>query len=193
MARLEPIVGTNIVDDIRLGQTYTEVGVVAGLIKAVKPEWFVEIGVHEGGLSYLLIPMFSGKLNYFGVEIDLRLVRPAVMEIYAQHRQTLLQEDCFNSALIARISSLPKKIIYCDGGNKVAELLTYKFACHPGDLILTHDYHDGVREVAEVPAEHVHPEVLPRDIQHMLVDDRFVPVDEEILKNTRIMAWRCVA
>jgi len=51
MSRLEKILGTEIVDDIRLGHTRYEYGVLEWFIYEEQPIWFIEIGVHEGGLA----------------------------------------------------------------------------------------------------------------------------------------------
>ena len=189
MGRLEPIIGTNIVDDIRLGHTWHEVSVIKQIIETENPSWFIEVGVHEGGLSYLLIPQYI-ELKYLGIELYCDLVRPNVREVYKEFGQELHCGDCFDPALIARIQSLEgKKVIYCDGGNKVAELKAYKYACNHGDLIFCHDYHDRKRLVREVPPEHVHPEVRPEDVEHMYDAGLFVDFYESVLKETRIAGW----
>ena len=189
MARLEQIIGTNIVDDIRLGHTWHEVQVLKGIIESEKPEWFIEVGVHEGGLSYILIQNFP-DMDYLGIELNCDYVRPNVQEVYEKYSKTLHCGDCFDPILLKRIQKLPRKIIYCDGGNKVEELIIYKNIVSPSDLIFCHDYHDGVRKVREVPPEHIHPEVLPIDIVHMDTDDLFVRYPEYILNKTRIVGWR---
>jgi hypothetical protein len=68
MPRLQPVAGTEIVDDIRLGHTWNEYNVLKDFILNENPKWFIEVGVHEGGLSYLLLPELD--LGYIGIEID---------------------------------------------------------------------------------------------------------------------------
>ena len=61
MNRLEKIVGVEIIDangdEIRLGHTFYEVEVLRDFILQENPDHFIEIGIHEGGLSYLLLPV----------------------------------------------------------------------------------------------------------------------------------------
>jgi hypothetical protein len=194
MGRLDRIIGTNIIslangEEIRLGHTWHEVNILGSIIERENPEWFVEVGLHEGGLSFMLIPCYPG-VNYLGIELEWSVVRPRVREIYQEQHKELFLGDCFNAQLMSRIHILPKKIIYCDGGNKVAEVIAYKHLCNPGDLIFCHDYHDGKRIVREVPKQNVHPEVLPKDVEHMNTSVLFTPYPESYLRETRIMGWR---
>jgi len=190
MSRLEPVMGTEIVDDIRLGHTWHEYEVLFKFIQEQPHLWFVEVGVHEGGLSYLMIPELKG-VNYLGIEIDCGIVRPEVKDVYTHHYNAeLLCENCFGGDVAIKVSTLSNKIIYCDGGNKVKELQHFKHFCRPGDIIMTHDFWDGDRKVKGV--EEVHPEVLLMDVVHMDVSDDFVRVDESIFKETRIIGWRKV-
>jgi hypothetical protein len=188
MSRLEPVMGTEIVDDIRLGHTWHEYEVLYKFLTSQNHQWFVEIGVHEGGLSYLLIPEMS-QMNYLGVELDCGIVRPEVKARYEEHSHAeLLCANCFGTNVEIKVSTLSRKIIYCDGGNKVKELQHFKHFCRPGDIIMAHDYHDGNRVIKGV--DEVHPEVLPMDVIHLDVSDDFTRIDESVFKETRIVAWR---
>jgi hypothetical protein len=194
MGRLERIIGTNIIslasgEEIRLGHTWHEIDTLSCIIEIEKPEWFVEVGLHEGGLSYMLIPQYP-DLKYFGIELEWTVVRQEVRQVYVDCKQTLHLGDCFDARILEKVKSLPHKIIYCDGGNKVAEVIAYKHVCNPGDIIFCHDYHDGKRVVREVPKQHIHPEVLPKDVEHMNVSPVFEPYSEGYLKETRIVGWR---
>lgn|SRR5574341_470 len=191
MGRLEVIIGTEILeDDIRLGHTFFEVEVLKTFIKQEMPDWFVEIGVHEGGLSWLLIPIFP-DMNYLGIELSCVYIRTPVINLYASTPNAeLLCRDVFDWDVINRVTKLSRKIIYCDGGNKVKELQTYKSACKSGDIIMAHDFSDGIREVRDVPDYFLHPEVYPADIQHLDKDEDFEKLPERIFKETRIVSWR---
>ena len=194
MGRLENVIGTNIIvtpsgDEIRLGHTWHEVDVLKQIMKE-NPSVFVEIGVHEGGLSYLLIPM-SGMNIYYGVELSCGLIRPEVLNLYTHIFTHLHCIDCFDIEFREKLLLIfDRKIIYCDGGNKAKELAWFKETCYPGDLIFTHDYYDGNRKVRDVPDDNISKEVLPMDIVHMDTDPTFVRYDEDILKETRIIGWR---
>jgi hypothetical protein len=196
MGRLENVIGTNIIvtlsgDEIRLGHTWHEVDVIKSIIKSFTPPiWFIEIGVHEGGLSYLLLQEFRW-LDYVGIELDCMLVRVDVVRQYDLHPLANLHcLDCFHPAILEWMATHDPKIIYCDGGNKAKELAWFKETCVPGDLIFTHDYYDGNRKVRDVPDDNISKEVLPMDIVHMDTDPTFVRYDEDILKETRIIGWR---
>ena len=188
MSRLQPVLGTEIVDDIRLGHTWDEYYVLENFIKIEKPAWFIEVGVHEGGLSYLLIPSLKG-INYLGIELDCGIVRPQVKDIYTHHYNAeLLCADCFSSTVALAVQRKEgKKIIYCDGGHKVKELHHFKYMCKPGDILMAHDFWDGNRKIKGV--EEPHPEVLPMDIVNIDTTGEFTRLDEDIFKNTRIIGW----
>ena len=190
MSRLEVVIGTEIVDDIRLGHTFYEVDVLKEFITETNPEYFIEVGIHEGGLSYLLIPEFP-RLCYFGIELYAKLVRPQVLSIYNRTRLASLRiGNCFDSTLFDEVAWMCPKILYCDGGNKAKELLHFKDACRVGDIIMAHDYYDGERKVRGVPDENISKEVLPMDIAHLEIDKRFTRLPEEQFKETRIIGFR---
>jgi hypothetical protein len=188
MSRLEPVMGTEIVDDIRLGHTWEEYNVLLDFIKKQTHQWFVEVGVHEGGLSYLLIPELT-EMDYLGIEIDCGIVRPEVKAKYNDYSNAkLMCANCFHAEVAIEVSSLSNKIIYCDGGNKVKELHHFKNFCRSGDIIMAHDFWDDDRKVKGV--EEVHPEIYPMDVYHLDSDETFERLDESIFIETRIVGWR---
>lgn len=198
MGRLDVVIGTEILGEgenqIRLGHTFYEYSVLKEFVFGCRPRTFVEIGVHEGGLSYLLLPKLIGLgCSYMGVELDCSLVRPKVKELYAKfsNQSVLHCIDCFDLALLQVLMfDKPNKIIYCDGGHKAIELLHFKSACNSGDIIMTHDFYDEKRKVRGVPDANISKEVLVSDIQHMENDKTFERLDEDIFKETRIIGWR---
>jgi hypothetical protein len=189
MGRLEEIVGTEIVDDIRLGHTWEEFHILKDFILEEEPDWFIEVGIHEGGLSYLLLPELH-HVGYIGIEIDCGIIRPAVKERFEYHPNSgLMCVDCFGSEVNLEISMMGgMKIIYCDGGNKSKELRYFKHFCRSGDVIMAHDFWDGYRKVKGV--EEIHPEVTPMDVVHLDTDETFTRLNENIFKETRIVGWR---
>src|SRR3990167_1823588 len=195
MGRLEPIVGTEIIDDIRLGHSWFEYFTLEHFIINQHPIWFIEVGVHEGGLSYCLMRALA-DVKYIGIELDCNLVRPAVIEMYkrnqriSQNYAELICGDCFSPEINDKLINLNSKIIYCDGGNKVTELRHFKNACNYGDIIMAHDFHDGIRKVRTVPREYFTPEVKPEDVKHLDNDETFERLDEDIFKETRIIGWK---
>ena len=192
MSRLQKVIGTEIVDDIRLGHTWFEYHVLEDFICNIKPKWFVEIGVHEGGLAYLLLQNhLMDEIGYMGIELDCNLVRPQVKSIInARLSSELLCVNCFGSTTFYLLEKLKNKIIYCDGGNKAKELLHFKQFCDPDDIILAHDFYDGTRIVRDVPVENISIEVVANDIVHMETDKTFERLEETVFKETRIIGWR---
>ena len=194
MGRLEEIPGTNIIrtttDEIRLGHTWHEIDVLKGLIRLEKPKFFVEIGVHEGGLSYLLMPVV-GDAKYYGVELYCNLIRPEVLNLYTHIHTKLFCMDCFDMSLWKHLVDKTPKIIYCDGGHKAQELLHFKSTCASGDIILTHDFYDGSRVVKDVPVQNISIEVTYNDIVPVEFDrEHFERLDEDLFKETRIIGWK---
>ena len=190
--RLEPIIGVEIVDDIRLGHIFHEVDVIESLVKQELPLNFVEIGVHEGGLSYLLIPKFTNICYYTGIEIYCSLIQPKVVQMYKDNigHVTLMCLDCFNPTVFEYISELKNKIVYCDGGNKAKEIAHFKSALHHGDIIMCHDFYDGTRKVRAVPVDNISIEVKTSDIQIYENDTAFERLPEDMFKETRIIGWK---
>lgn len=199
MNRLEPILGTQIIkdgeDEIRLGHTWHEVSVIMNLIKSEKPDWFIELGVHEGGLAHCLIPKFP-DLRYVGVEINCHFIRPAVNSMLGQLGNLLLCGDCFSQKISSQLYDITKKgkiIFYCDGGNKVKEVQRFFAMMKPDDIIMAHDYWDEFRSPIGIDGygldlEFPIPEVLSKDVDFLREDSWFV----ELLgfEKTRIVAFR---
>src|SRR4030042_6405639 len=191
MGRLEKIIGVEIIktesDEIRLGHTWHEIETLEYFIVREKPSHFIEIGVHEGGLSYILIPrMFC---YYTGIEIDCKIIRPEVIDIYKKYIRyaILMCFDCFSDVVYKCIKSLKNKIIYCDGGHKAQEIAYFKSLLLIGDIIMCHDFYDGTREVRGVPKENISIEVTENDIQIYENDTAFERLPEDIFGETRII------
>lgn len=185
--RLEPVIGTEIINDIRLGHTWDEYFILRDFILDVCPKAFIEVGLHEGGLAYLLLPMLE-YVRYLGIEIDCNIIRPRVkLRFDSYSNAEILCADCFSSSVALEISKLKNKIIYCDGGNKVKELQHFKHLCRDGDIIMAHDFYDGKRQVTGVPSPNA--EVLPDDVLHLDEDESFERLHEYIFGTTRIIGW----
>lgn len=198
---MEEIIGTEIIhpQEIRLGHTWHEAKVIRDYIwniTANDPWSFFEVGVHEGGLAYWLLPQFlswqmpDGTLHYVGIEINCGIVRTEVLSLFnPEHDAELICQDCLVD--IHRILSHNKpgnRIIYCDNGHKAEELVAYAPHCQSGDILMAHDFWDGIRQVRGVPEPH--PEVLPADIEFLENDPTFERLPEELFKETRIIGFR---
>ena len=190
---MEIIIGTEIVDGMRLGHTWYEVGVLEKLITTYKPGVFVEIGVHEGVLSRHLITKFNKDLFYIGIEYNCQLVRPETRAYYnAKQNSMLLCADCFSdhtASTIRLIAGNKKVFYYCDNGNKPQELLFYSRYVKPNDLLFAHDFSDGTRSGEGLP-DNLAAEVLPKDIEFLVNDPTFARIDYQLLEHTRIVGFR---
>lgn len=190
MSRLQPVPGTEIIDDIRLGHTWHEYLILQRFVRDQHPSVFIEIGVHEGGLSHLFLKEFP-LMQYIGVEIDRGIVRPEVVAQYNERSTAqLMYVNCFDPSVKFILDALKDKIVYCDGGYKAIELEHFKFMCHSGDIIMAHDFWDGVRVPVDVPPGAWTPEVLLENVTHLDKDPTFIRLDEEIFKETRIVGWK---
>jgi hypothetical protein len=120
-----------------------------------------------------------------GIEIDCHIIRPEVRAMFEHYNAELMCANCFSATVGIKVSELGNKIIYCDGGNKVKELLHFKYFCRPGDIIMAHDFDRDIGVEAK-------PEVLEDDVLHLDISDDFVRIDDERFKDTRIIGWRKV-
>lgn len=183
--RLDVINGTEIYKDIRLGHTWFEVGVLKSFLSPYFYNYtFIEIGIHEGGLSALLINEFS---KYIGVELNCNLIRPEVKALYNHPNYELICGDCFSDFVYQKLYDLRSKIIYCDGGHKALEINHFAGTCTSGDILLSHDFWDGCRNVYTV--DNVVPEVTLNDIENLETNKYFKRLSENIFRNTRIIGW----
>ena len=180
---MEIIIGTEITSDgLRLGHTWYEVSVLQGLIRDAQPDWFVEIGVHEGVLSRELMNAKPNDVKYIGIEINCGIVRVP----YDKGR--LICGDCFSPDIMNEIDALPgRRMIYCDGGNKAKEILEYSRLCRFADIILCHDYDDGTRKGKGLP-EKIAAEVVPADLE-FFHDAKFIQFAPERFEHTRIAGF----
>lgn len=179
--------GTFLLDTIRVGHTTHEIETLLEIIQNIHPDWFIEIGVHEGGLSWLFIPELK-NIHYLGIEIDCGIVRPEVKDLYESMNAQLYCADCFAADTISLVKELPgRKIIYCDGGNKAKELIAYKETLNIGDWILAHDYWDGKRKIFD--CEFPNAEVTPQDIEIYRKDHNFVELGNDDLLHCRIVGF----
>lgn len=188
----EYIAGTTSVDGIRVGHTAYEIDVLEGYIKRHRPLHFIEVGVHEGGLSYLLLPILSTiHCEYTGIEINCNLVLPRVKGMYEAYDATLLCADCFGEDVYGYVKMRKSKILYCDGGHKAQEIGHFQDALNPGDIIMCHDFYGFDRVPAEIPEyKQLCPEVMESDVQIYENSTAFKRLPELEFRRTRILGWK---
>ena len=200
--RLETVLGTEILyeasGEIRLGHIYPEVDVIKDMIKVYRPNWFIELGVHEGGLSYILMRQFP-ILQYFGIKLDCSIVRPEVRRLFDRQPNYLYCGDCFSSLVYESLKYIVQTsktgIFYCDGGNKAKEINFFADIMKRGDIIMCHDYYDESREPTGLDGfgttlEFPKPEVLFSDIEGFYrSDDNWQVLTDPDFTETRIIAF----
>src|SRR5271157_3522387 len=112
---MEEIRGTTIIDGIRCGHLQSEVEAIKRIIAYYEPDTFVELGVHEGGLAYQLIPTFP-EMFYIGVEINCQIVVDKVKRVMDNsHNAILVCRDCMNSDIM--VAANRRTLVYCDNGH----------------------------------------------------------------------------
>lgn len=188
----EYIAGTISVDDIRVGHTSYEIDVLEGYIKRHRPLNFIEVGVHEGGLSYLLLPIISTfQCEYTGIEVNCDLVLPRIKAMYEAYNARLFCADCFSEPIYEYVKACKSKILYCDGGHKALEIVHFQSALNPGDVIMCHDFYGFGRVPAEIPEyKQLCPEVRESDVQIYENNEEFERLPEIEFFRTRILGWK---
>jgi len=191
MARLEPVDGTEIIEDMRLGHTWHEVDVLRETIKIQNAQWFVEIGIHEGGLAYILNKEYPW-MKYLGVELYMSVVQNKARSIISKNNNTILYGSCFTNRIRDTVKLwMPegKGIIYCDNGNKPEELKFYAPIVRSGDILMAHDYFHPKERIARDWPEIDNPEVTKEDVEFLRNDAKFVELEQPDFTHTRIIAF----
>lgn len=150
-----------------VGHTWCEVGLILDAVNRNQVTRFVEIGVHKGGLCAILahttehMPSF----HYLGIEIDGEIVDSSVRKLFhplvvQQDIRDLWIMDAHRRSTIDQVAGWIRRdkgpaLIYCDGGDKVAEFNLYAPVIRPGDLIAAHDFDYGGYERAEIRIEDI--------------------------------------
>lgn len=188
---MEEILGTVISEGMRLGHTWHELAVIFEAIETYQPKWFVEVGIHEGGLTYALLQAFN--FDYIGIEINCGIIRPKVKALVDSKKNAqIICGDCFSSApmgFVETLSQCGNGIIYCDGGDKAKEVFIYSVLLNSGDIIMAHDYTDFERVVKDWEDYKTsgRGEVVPKDVEFLYEFCDKLP--EEMFKQTRIIAF----
>ena len=126
--------------------SWEELGAITAIIEQNDIFLFIELGVHKGGLASLLAMRARYQdFEYLGVELYLDDIEPALVALVDETpRANLFYGDAFSAPVfefIARKVELSRRtLVYCDNGNKPAEVDRYSKALKIGDLLLVHDY-----------------------------------------------------
>ena len=176
--------------DLRVGATDLEVQTILNLINISGVDSFVEIGVHEGGLAEHILTTYP-RIRYMGIELYHYVVSDSIKRLVARTGNSLIYRDCMNSNTIALVSNFltARAIVYCDNGNKKVEIIHYSKILSKGDILLTHDYLDGIRIAKDVNLDYCR-EVTPEDVKFLEDDPTFERLPEEMFKETRLIGWK---
>jgi len=177
--------------NLRVGESQHEVNTILEIIANYNITKFVEIGVHEGGLTeFILNKTFC---QYLGVEIDSGLVSPEIKKLVDNHGDRILYMDCMSTVIYTEVKSFVdhgKCLVYCDNGNKPREIERFHGVIKPGSILLTHDFTDGTRKVRDLPYHYYNTrEVTVEDIAFLESDESFQRLPEFIFHETRNIGW----
>lgn len=176
-----------------MGHTWHEAGQILRVINDYDITAFVEVGTNVGGLTSLLFGRTAvvTDFKYLGLEMDFSIVNQHVLALRSfSPRFRVLNLDCFSEEAFNEVGTHLRNsgrcLIYCDGGNKVKELYHFAPLLRPQDIIMAHDYYDGVREVRDV--ETPRAEVSPADVEALIPLHNLTPINN-YFDQTRLIGW----
>lgn len=177
--------------DLRVGESQHEVDTILKLIEDHNITKFVEVGVHEGGLTEFILN--KTLCQYLGVEINPNIVDERIKKLVDNRGDRILYMDCMSTVIYTEIKSFidhGKCLVYCDNGNKPREIERFHNIIQPGSILLTHDFTDGSRTVRDLPYHYyTSREVTVEDIAFIESDDTFQRLPEDAFKETRNVGW----
>jgi hypothetical protein len=172
---------------IKTSHTWHEIGQILRIINDLDIETFIEIGAHVGGLGSIVSCVERYRpLHFVGVDINLGVVDEKMSGF-------IVDGDALSPAIVIFLQREAKgrTMYYCDGGNKIAEILLYSRVLAPGDVIACHDYFDG-QEVFGLHGFGMDggkcgcvPEVFADDLASL----NLKPLPKYLLTGTRIMGY----
>lgn len=120
-----------------------------------KPTMFIELGNWCGGMTLAIHQKFP-KLEIYS--FDLHTIAGNLYELFGNNVSFVVQDILKESSLIKRLlKSKDKKLLYCDNGNKIAEINLYaKYLC-TGDVLGTDDYSERMQDIISnnfIPHKH---------------------------------------
>ena len=105
-----------------------------------EPELIIEIGTWKGGFTLFLRNTFpNAEIHTFDIENIGN--KQAKKKAFSSNKIKAHIENCFESDLIKNlITSKKRKILLCDGGNKINEFNYFAPLLNKGDIIAMHDF-----------------------------------------------------
>lgn len=177
---------------IKTSHTWHEIGQILRIINDLDVQTFIEIGAHVGGLGSIIscVTYFRDyPFIYRGVENNIGIVDGYMKDFVSE-----MDAHSVETAQFLRILAQGKTMWYCDGGDKVVEMMTYGVCCRAGDILSCHDFYDGQEVVGlegfgrdEGKCGCV-PEVFYNDLK-FLDRSQWRPLDSYLLEGTRIAGF----
>lgn len=129
---------------IRIAQTYPQICSHIDIINRYNVKLFMEVGMYMGGtLPYVISNLvLDAGFRYIGFDIvSDHLDRRLVKLCDNTKNCDIIIDDCFNNLeyIKEEIEYNGVTYIFCDGGDKPRELLTFSKLLKIGDLISVHD------------------------------------------------------
>ena len=162
------------IKDVLMAQGYGQICSHIDIVNRYKVKLVIELGMYMGGILSHLIPNLEldNEFSYLGFEILPEAVKDRIKR-YAirQPRCSLVLEDMFSPSNIKRIANSIQNTngvvyIFCDGGDKPKELLTFSKFMKSGDIISVHDYtFDQTGEIKDSDLSKLDKSFLPLDEQ----------------------------
>ena len=158
--------------DVLAAQNYPQILSHVDCVNRYGITLFVELGMYMGGTLPHLIPnlVLDDRFSYLGFEILPEAVKPQIKAFASTNpRCQVILGDMFKYIdLVAEkiAASAGPAYIFCDGGNKPKELITFSKLMRVGDIISVHDW-----------TEDQTGEITDRDIEQL--SDDFETLDEE--------------
>jgi cephalosporin hydroxylase len=117
---------------------------IAEVIRQYRPAALVELGTYLGGMAAFFadtIAAWGGTVHTFDVrrQFDQELLQACPNLRF--YEEDILRESPVVKALIAK----PSTLLYCDNGDKEAEIAAYAPVLAVGNLLGCHDYESEVR------------------------------------------------
>lgn len=145
--------------NLACGHWSEEVEAILDTLAIMEIGAFVEIGVHVGGLTDILLQWMKKRpwFLYLGIEINESVIdRGLLQRIDALdgNRAAILIRDAWSYDTVSEVKKmlsglLRSSFIYCDGGDKPRELALWAPHARKNDIVAVHDY--GYYERAETP------------------------------------------
>ena len=111
--------------------------------RGFNPDLMIELGTSVGGLTMLMEESSNASVYTFDTHVG---ARKQIIEsnYYSKYeRATFVFENILKAPsdnLILLLKSSPKKILYCDNGNKSLEMNMYCRCVNEGDVVGIHDW-----------------------------------------------------